>query len=100
MGAAKSRLLFLYKVVDERSQMLYAVHMKRRYYHKIAGDIYQKRLEKGMSAGAVASALGISKAHYSYIESGQRRPSPTLAKKIGDYLGFDHMKFFEEEKNK
>lgn len=50
----------------------------------------------------IASNVGISRASYTNIESGHRRPSPEVAKKIAQFLNFeksglDWTKFFDEE---
>ena len=45
----------------------------------------------------VADAAGISESMYCLIESGKRRPSPDVAKKIGRYLGFDWTRFYDEK---
>ena len=52
------------------------------------------RLLKKMRMGALysqkefAQVIGISQNHYSNIENGVRRPSPEVAKRIADVLGF------------
>ena len=42
--------------------------------------LIQMRKEKGMYQRDIAAAAGISEQHYSMIESGSRRPSPSVAK--------------------
>lgn len=48
------------------------------------------RIEKGLSQACVANASNITVQHYSYIESGERRPSPEVARRIADVLGFSN----------
>ncbi len=55
-----------------------------------------------MSQERVASICGISRQYYSFIESGERGaklPVPT-AKKIAEALGFDWVKFYNNETEK
>lgn len=59
-------------------------------------EIKKIRAEKGVSQIEVCKAAGISQSFYSSIESGVRRPSVEVAKKIGEFLGFDWTLFFEE----
>lgn len=53
------------------------------------------RKDKGYTFSYIANQLGITKQYYSYIENGERRPSPELAKKISDLFGFYWGKFYE-----
>ena len=53
------------------------------------------RKEKGYTFKYIAEQLEITTQYYSYIENGERRPSPQLAKKIGDLFGFYWGRFFE-----
>ncbi len=46
----------------------------------------------------VANKIGISAQMFNFIENGRRRPSPELAKKIAEELGFEWTQFFEEDK--
>lgn len=48
----------------------------------------------------MADRVGISRQYYGMIESGVRKPSVELAKKIGKVLNFDWTIFFEEKRNK
>ena len=43
----------------------------------------------------IAAASGISEQHYSMIETGSRRPSPSVAKKVAGILDFPWTKFYE-----
>ena len=46
------------------------------------------RMEALYSQKEFAQVIGISQNHYSNIENGLRRPSPEVAKRIADVLGF------------
>lgn len=46
------------------------------------------RYEKKLSQQDVAYAASISRQFYNFIENGQRRPSPEVAKRIAGVLGF------------
>ncbi|MBT9167933.1 MAG: hypothetical protein DDT20_00875 [Firmicutes bacterium] len=58
-------------------------------------EIQIARLEKGLSQGEVATALGISRGYLSEIESGNRGLSPALARKICQLLGKKFGEIFE-----
>lgn len=45
----------------------------------------------------MAAEIGISQSYYASIEIGSRRPSVAIAKKIGEVMGFDWTRFYEEE---
>lgn len=47
------------------------------------------RLRKEMTQSQVAQLAGITTQHYSFIEHGERNPSPTIAKRIAKALGFE-----------
>ena len=57
--------------------------------------LIQMRKEKGMYQRDIAAAAGISEQHYSMIESGSRRPSPSVAKKVAGILDFPWTKVYE-----
>ena len=44
----------------------------------------------------VADAAGISESMYCLIESGKRRPSPEVAKRIAEILDFKWTRFFDD----
>ena len=46
------------------------------------------RENKGMSQDEVAKDVKVSRQYYNFIENGDRRPSPEVAKKIATVLGF------------
>lgn len=45
----------------------------------------------------VAELIETTQQHYSYIENGDRRPSPRLAKRIAELFDFDWTVFFDDE---
>lgn len=45
----------------------------------------------------IANKCGISRAFYTQIENGNRRPSVETAKAIANILGFDWTMFFEKQ---
>jgi len=55
------------------------------------------RKNKNLSQKSLARMVGISQQHYSCIESGWRNPHQKAAKKIAKALGFDWIRFFEDE---
>ena len=52
------------------------------------GLLKRMRMEALYSQKEFAQVIGISQNHYSNIENGVRRPSPEVAKRIADVLGF------------
>lgn len=54
-------------------------------------------LRGDQSQQEVADKIGMSQSGYALIETGSRRPSVETAKKIASVLGFDWVKFFEED---
>ena len=59
-------------------------------------DLAELRSKKHMSQQSVADVIGITRAAYANIESGKRRPSPKIAKRIGSLLGFDWTRFYDD----
>ena len=55
--------------------------MKRQWLTEI-------RESCGLSQYSVAKRIEVTPAYYNYIENGQRRPSPQVAKRIATVLGF------------
>lgn len=55
------------------------------------------RMQKDVTMRQVADVAGISESMYSLIESGKRRPSPDVAKRIGSFLGFEWTRFFDDK---
>lgn len=62
--------------------------------------LMQLRELKGYTQLEVANLVGISRSHYSSIETGHRNAPPKTAKKIADVLGFEWTLFFEEKGRK
>ena len=48
----------------------------------------EKRVSENLSQVEVAKKCSISRQYYNFIENGVRRPSPEVAKRIADVLGF------------
>ncbi len=48
-----------------------------------------------MTQQQIADLIGVSRVAYTRYESGERKPSPEVAKKIGQILGFPWTRFFE-----
>ena len=63
----------------------------------IALNLQELRTRKGLTQEGLAKALGLSRAAYTNIENGRRRPSVKVAKKIGVILDFDWSKLFDNE---
>lgn len=57
--------------------------------------LLQLREEKKMTQDDVAKKAGIARPYYTMIEQGKRRPSPEVAKKIANVLGFGWTFFYE-----
>lgn len=55
------------------------------------------RKQKGESQKDVAGQVGIAQATYCLIESGKRRPSPEVAKRIAAILDFDWTLFYDDQ---
>lgn len=60
----------------------------------------EKRLEMGLTLNDLAKEVGVSWQSISYYENGSRRPSPEIAQKIADVLGFSWTRFYEDENRK
>ncbi len=58
--------------------------------------VREKRIASKMTLKDVATAAGISECFASQIETGQRRPSVEVAKRIAAVLGFEWTRFFED----
>ncbi|MBQ9252277.1 MAG: helix-turn-helix transcriptional regulator [Clostridia bacterium] len=57
-------------------------------------DLRRIRTKAGKSQEEVSKAAGISRAAYTNIENGKRRPSVGVAQKLGKTLGFDWTLFY------
>ena len=60
----------------------------------------EKRLDMGLTLNDLAKAVGVSWQSISYYENGSRRPSPEIAQKIADVLGFSWTRFYEDDNGK
>lgn len=54
----------------------------------------------GLKQSSVAKSAQISQATYCLIESGKRRPSPEVAKRIAAVLEFDWTRFYDPDQQK
>ena len=63
-------------------------------------EIKALRLEKNLTMKQVSEMAGIAESTYSLIESGNRRPSPEVAQRLGECLGFDWTIFYTKNKDK
>lgn len=61
-------------------------------------NLADARKQKNLTQEAVADALRITRAAYANIELGRRKPSVSLAKKIGEVLGINWPLLFEDDK--
>ena len=59
-------------------------------------DLKAKRKAKGLRQTDLAQAAQISQSLVTLIESGIRKPSVKVAKRIAAVLGFDWTEFFKE----
>lgn len=58
-----------------------------------------KRKKKLLTQQQLAELVGVDRTLISKIESGVATPSVTTAKKIAAVLGFDWVRFFEDDSN-
>ena len=58
--------------------------------------LIKKRKAKKISQEELALKCDVSQVTIARIETGERRPSPELSKKIADVLNFSWTKFYEE----
>ena len=59
-------------------------------------NLREIREQKGMTQIEVATEIGVKGNTISQWETGTRKPSPTMAKKIAEVLDFDWTLFYEE----
>ena len=59
-------------------------------------DVKAIRKERGITGAALGEKAGLSVSGLSMIETGHRRPSVDLAKRLGAALGVDWTLFFED----
>lgn len=55
------------------------------------------RTEKGKTQEQVADEAGITRGAYCNIETGDRRPSVEVAKRIAEALDFEWTRFYEDD---
>ncbi|MBP2657266.1 MAG: family transcriptional regulator [Firmicutes bacterium] len=53
--------------------------------------------KKKLTHQHAANIIGIERSYFTQIVGGKRRPSPDVAQKIGQALGFDWTIFFKQE---
>ena len=63
----------------------------------ISAMLKQMRTKKGATMRQVADMAGISESMYCLIESGKRRPSTDVAKRIASFLEFDWTRFYDDK---
>lgn len=68
--------------------------MKKRQW------LIELRKEQGLGLTEISKKIGTTTQFYYYIENGDRRPSPEIAQKIGDILGFNWTMFYPKEEQK
>ena len=61
------------------------------------GWLRETRIAAGVASKDVAGRAGVTQQFYNYIENEKRRPSPEVAKKIAEILGFDWTRFYDEK---
>ncbi|MHC1772982.1 MAG: helix-turn-helix transcriptional regulator [Flexilinea sp.] len=61
-------------------------------------DLKEQRNQKKLTQSELAQKIGTTRPTITRYETGVRRPSVTVAKKIADVLGFDWTLFFEDQK--
>jgi len=59
-------------------------------------EMARLRKEKKLTQAELAQVLSVSQRMVAACEAGERRPSPGLAKRIGQELGFPWTDFFED----
>ncbi len=62
-------------------------------------DLKITRKNKRLTQQQLAELVGVDRTLISKIESGVATPSVTTAKKIAAVLGFDWVRFFEDDSN-
>ena len=59
-------------------------------------DITAKRKEKKLTQSELGEMCGVAQRTIAAYENGERRPSPEVAKRIGEVLGFPWTDFYED----
>lgn len=59
----------------------------------------EMRKAKNMTQAELAKRTGVAQNTISQLETGERRPSVEVAKRIAGVLGFDWTRFYEDERS-
>lgn len=63
--------------------------------HKTLGEIVKHRRQtRGLTQRQLAEMLGVKGSHIAYLESGRRKPSLALLKRLADVLELDRWQLF------
>lgn len=54
------------------------------------------RIKAGYTLQDLSAIVNVSEQSLSYYENGDRRPAPEVAIKLGDALGFDWRRFYQD----
>lgn len=76
----------LHNIIDSNELILYNV--TKCYIGVVILFLKSRRRNLGLTQEFVSKKAMISRAGYSMIETGRRRPSPDVAKRIATVLGF------------
>jgi len=99
--------LLLFFVLGEFGADIYALYCTlakecKFYYHvimatakKLGENLRKLRLEKNMSQGDLATALGVDRAYISNIENGRMNPTLSTLEKIAGALGISSSKLLK-----
>lgn len=60
-------------------------------------DMAARRKERKLTQSELGQLCGVAQRTVAAYESGERRPSPEVARKIGEALGFSWTVFFEDD---
>lgn len=60
-------------------------------------DLQKKREEAGLTQEELGRKLGISRQAVSLLENGTNQPRVTIAKKLGEILGFDWTELYNDK---
>ena len=63
-------------------------------------DMVAKRKEHKLTQSELGELCGVAQRTIAAYESGERRPSPEVAQKIGQSLGFPWTDFYEDDDGK
>lgn len=83
--------LFWYFYINTKSNKRKEVFFIKREW------LIAYRKAKLLSQQEVANAIGVNQSTYAAYETGDRKPSPKIAKKLGAVFGFDWTIFFKDE---